>query len=214
MQDKETGERRLEAGAMVLADKGIVLIDEFDKMSDIDRVTIHEVMEQQTITIAKAGLHTTLNARCSVLAASNPIYGCFDSKLSVARNINLPDSLLSRFDVLFIMIDQSPHDHDTNIAHHVVSIRKHAKSIPILNTPNEPRDHFAFNETSLELEEEVEEMDMHEKFFLNYNRLSTVSNISKSTFKPDFIGKFVSYIRNRPVEPTQITALAQDRIIQ
>lgn len=121
-REHSTGEFYLEGGAMVLADGGVVCIDEFDKMRDEDRVAIHEAMEQQTISIAKAGITTILNARTSVLAAANPIFGRYDDLKSPGENIDFQTTILSRFDMIFIVRDEHERGRDERIARHVMGI--------------------------------------------------------------------------------------------
>ncbi|XP_054272412.1 DNA replication licensing factor Mcm7 [Macrosteles quadrilineatus] len=130
LKDPLTGEMVLEGGALVLADLGICCIDEFDKMADHDRTAIHEVMEQQTISIAKAGIMTRLNARVSILAAANPAYGRYDPKRSVEHNIQLPAALLSRFDLLWLIQDKADRDTDLRLAQHITYVHQHCKQPP------------------------------------------------------------------------------------
>ncbi|GJV52220.1 DNA replication licensing factor MCM7 [Tanacetum coccineum] len=127
-KDPVTNEMVLEGGALVLADMGICAIDEFDKMDDSDRTAIHEVMEQQTVSIAKAGITTSLNARTAVLAAANPAWGRYDLRRTPAENINLPPALLSRFDLLWLILDKADMDNDLEMARHVVYVHQNRES--------------------------------------------------------------------------------------
>lgn len=120
-RDPTSKEWTLEGGALVLADSGICLIDEFDKMNEIDRTSIHEAMEQQTISISKAGIVATLQAKCSVIAAANPVKGRYDSQLSFADNVNLSDPILSRFDIMCVLRDEVDAAQDSDLATFVIN---------------------------------------------------------------------------------------------
>ncbi len=128
-RDQSTREFYLEGGAMVLADGGVVCIDEFDKMRDEDRVAIHEAMEQQTISIAKAGITTILNARTSVLAAANPIFGRYDDMKTPGENIDFQTTILSRFDMIYIVKDEHERGKDERIAKHVMGIHMGGRGV-------------------------------------------------------------------------------------
>ncbi|KAJ9141705.1 DNA helicase [Pleurostoma richardsiae] len=179
-RDPLTSEWTLEGGALVLADKGTCLIDEFDKMNDQDRTSIHEAMEQQTISISKAGIVTTLQARCGIIAAANPIGGRYNSTIPFSANVELTEPILSRFDILCVVRDTVDPEEDERLARFIVG--SHSRSHP--KTDSQP------GEESMEVEADSERTETQA------TEASTSRN-KESEIPQELLRKYILYARER-----------------
>jgi replicative DNA helicase Mcm len=167
----EFGGWSLEAGALVLGDKGNVCVDELDKMRDEDRSAIHEALEQQTISIAKAGIMATLNSRCSVLAAANPKFGRFDSYKSISEQIDLPSTILSRFDLTFVVEDKPEEERDRKLARHILNIHKE-ETLQFEIDPELLRKYIAYARRNVHPVLTDKAMDVLEQFYVSMRNSS------------------------------------------
>ncbi|PKX88784.1 MCM DNA helicase complex subunit MCM2 [Aspergillus novofumigatus IBT 16806] len=192
-RDPLTSEWTLEGGALVLADRGTCLIDEFDKMNDQDRTSIHEAMEQQTISISKAGIVTTLQARCAVVAAANPIGGRYNSTIPFSQNVELTEPILSRFDILCVVRDMVDPNEDERLANFVVE--SHHRANP--TRPLRDQDGNLIDSEGNRIDEEGYRLDKHG------NRLApTPEEIAKQEEKEgeipqELLRKYILYARER-----------------
>jgi len=185
-KDPVTREWTLEGGALVLADKGICLIDEFDKMNDKDRTSIHEAMEQQSISISKAGIVTSLQARCSVIAAANPFKGRYDNTRNFADNVELTDPILSRFDLLCVVKDVIDKVTDEKLATFVINSH-------IMSHPFGPEENIKLTDTHIEQNQlEVLSQEQLKKYIIYARKYI---NPKLGEVNKDKIGKFYSEIR-------------------
>ncbi|OLN81138.1 DNA replication licensing factor mcm2 [Colletotrichum chlorophyti] len=187
-RDPLTSEWTLQGGALVLADKGTCLIDEFDKMNDQDRTSIHEAMEQQTISISKAGIVTTLQARCGIIAAANPIGGRYNSTIPFSANVELTEPILSRFDILCVVRDTVEPEEDERLARFIVG--SHGRSHPSSTQTAED---------SMEVEHESERQDTQAD-----------SQRNSGEIPQELLRKYILYARSR-VNPT-LYHMDQDKI--
>ena len=170
IRDPDTGEITLEAGAMVLADQGLCLIDEFDKMSETDRSAIHESMEQHTVSIAKAGIVATLNSRTAVFAAANPKYGRYEPNRSFSENVNLTPAILSRFDIVFIIRDEPDEKKDSVLASHILNLHRfHGTSQSIIPplTEEQLKKYIAYAKTNVNPSLSEEATEVISEFYVN-----------------------------------------------
>ena len=186
-RDPETRQVVLESGALVLSDGGVCCIDEFDKMSDSTRSVLHEVMEQQTVSIAKAGIITTLNARTSILASANPIGSKYNINLPVPQNIDLPPTLLSRFDLVYLVLDRIDEQNDRRLARHLVGM------------------YLEDNPENASTQEVLVSCSLLSFYFFYFDMLTT-------TVQPvEFLTSYISYARTR-CQP-RITQAASEALV-
>jgi len=163
------GQWTLEAGALVLADKGLACIDEIDKMEETDRSSLHQAMEQQEISVAKAGINATLKSRCAILAAANPKLGRFDEFMPIHEQINMPPALLSRFDLIFSILDKPNRKTDTDLASHILQSHKGGE----------------INEHLSRISDEL----------YSKEQLTTFMKHVQPVFEPEFLRKYVAYAK-------------------